>query len=85
MKKILRILGILVLSIIIILLILIAYIKIALPNVGPAPQMTIERTEARIKRGNYLAKSVMACMDCHSQRDLAVHHAPGSVHTGSGR
>ena len=76
MKKILRILGILVLSIIIILLILIAYIKIALPNVGPAPQMTIERTEARIKRGNYLAKSVMACMDCHSKRDLTQFTMP---------
>ena len=76
MKKILRILGILVLSIIILLLILVAYIKIALPNVGPAPEMTIEKTEARIQRGNYLAKSVMACMDCHSKRDLTQFTMP---------
>ncbi len=51
------------------LAIIVAYIKIALPNVGPAPQMTVEKTPERIKRGAYLAKSVMICMDCHSKRD----------------
>src|SRR5450432_1636328 len=69
MKKFLKVLGILVLSIIGILLIIIAYIKLALPNVGPAPQITIEKTPAVMDRGSYLAKSVMACMDCHSKRD----------------
>jgi mono/diheme cytochrome c family protein len=76
MKKLLKILGILVLSILGILLIIISYIKIALPNVGPAPQMTIERTPERIARGNYLAKSVMACMDCHSKRDITQFTMP---------
>jgi hypothetical protein len=69
MKKVLKVLGILVLSVIVLIAILITYVKVALPNVGPAPQMTIEKTPERIQRGNYLAKSVMACMDCHSERD----------------
>src|SRR5450755_229925 len=76
MKKALKVLGILFLSIIVILLIIIAYIKIALPNVGPAPQLTIEKSAAIIARGNYLAKSVMACMDCHSKRDTTQFSMP---------
>ena len=56
MKKILRILGILVLSVIVILLIIIAYIKIALPNVGPAPEMTIEKTRGQDQTGKLSGK-----------------------------
>jgi Cytochrome c len=69
MKKILKVIGIVALGILILLAIIVAYIKIALPNVGPPPQMTVEKTPERIKRGAYLAKSVMICMDCHSKRD----------------
>ncbi len=68
MKKILKFLGILLLSLLLIPLIILAYVKIALPNVGPAPEMKIERTPARLERGAYLAKTVMVCMDCHSKR-----------------
>lgn len=68
MKKLLKVLGILVVSILLIILIAIAYVKFALPDVGPAPQMTIERTAERQARGNYLANTVMSCMDCHSKR-----------------
>jgi hypothetical protein len=68
MKTTLKVLGILLLSLLVILLVILSYIKIALPNVGPAPEMTIERTSARLERGAYLAKSVMVCMDCHSKR-----------------
>ena len=76
MKKLLRLLGILVLSILIILLLIIAYIKIILPDVGPAQQMTVERSPARLARGSYLANSVMACMDCHSKRNPAFFSLP---------
>jgi hypothetical protein len=88
MKKFLKVLGILVLSILVVILIGVAYIKIALPNVGPAPQMTIEKTPERIKRGNYLAKSVMACMDCHSERDpsqFTMPMIPSSIGSGGER
>jgi hypothetical protein len=76
MKKLLKVLGIIVLSILFILLICIAYIKIALPNVDPAPQMTVEHTSARLARGTYLANSVMSCMDCHSTRNLTQFSLP---------
>jgi hypothetical protein len=69
MKKLLKILGVILVSILGILLIIIAYIKLALPNLGPAPQITIEKTAAVLDRGTYLATSVMACMDCHSKRE----------------
>jgi mono/diheme cytochrome c family protein len=76
MKKLLKVLAILLLSVIVILLLIVAYIKIALPNVGPAPEFTIDKSAARIARGNYLAKSVMACMDCHSARSLTEFTMP---------
>ena len=69
MKKLLKVLGIIVLSILLLLGIIAAYIKTALPDVGPAQQITIAKTSQKIKRGAYLAKSVMICMDCHSKRD----------------
>jgi hypothetical protein len=70
MKKFLKVLGILVLCLIILVSAVIGYIKIAMPNVGPAPVMAIEKTPERLKRGEYLARGIMACMDCHSQRNL---------------
>jgi len=76
MKKLLKVLGILVLSILLILIIIVGYIKIALPNVGPAPQISVEKSSARIERGAYLAKSVMSCMDCHSKRDTTQYSMP---------
>jgi len=54
----------------------IAYVKIALPNVGAAPDMKIELTKERIERGNYLANHVMLCMDCHSTRDWTKFAGP---------
>jgi mono/diheme cytochrome c family protein len=76
MKKLLKVLGVLVLSIVAILLVIIAYIKIALPNVGAAPQITVDRSPANMARGAYLAKSVMSCMDCHSTRMMTQYSMP---------
>jgi len=69
MKKLLKVIGIFVFIILLLLVIIAGYIKIALPNVGPAPLITLEKTPDRIKHGAYLAKSVMICMDCHSSRN----------------
>jgi mono/diheme cytochrome c family protein len=68
MKKILKVLGILLLVLIALLLIMIAYIKLALPNVGPPPSIAVEKTPENIARGAYLANHVTVCMDCHSAR-----------------
>lgn len=85
MKKILRILGVLLLVFILLLVIVAAYVKVALPNVGPAPQITVERSPENIARGEYLATSVMVCMDCHSMRNPTEFSMPMNRATlGSG-
>jgi hypothetical protein len=84
MKKFLKFLGVLVMSVIVILLLIIAYIKIVLPDVGPAPQLTFEHTSARLARGAYLANSVMVCMDCHSQRNPTLFSLPMEESTRGG-
>jgi hypothetical protein len=55
MKKILKYLGYLVVVLVLCVSALLLYVRMALPNV-PAEDITIEYTEARIQRGEYLAK-----------------------------
>lgn len=55
---------------------LMAYVKLALPNVGDAPDITVELTQERIDRGEYLANHVTLCIDCHSERDWTLFTAP---------
>jgi mono/diheme cytochrome c family protein len=76
MKKLLKILGILLSAIVLIILAIIVYIKVALPDVGPAPDLTVDKSPARVERGRYLANSVMSCMDCHSQRNVSEYSMP---------
>ncbi len=76
MKKVFRILGYILLFIIVAVAGLLIYVKAALPNVGPAPDMKIDYTAQRIERGRYLANSVTACMDCHSTRDWSKFAGP---------
>ena len=53
-----------------------AYVKWALPNVGPAPELAIHPTAAQIEHGKYLAHHVAACVDCHSTRDFTRFTGP---------
>ena len=77
MKKIL-LRSILILGLLLIVIIAggLTYIKTALPNVGPAPDLTVEGTAEQVERGAYLAHHVMVCMDCHSQRDWGKYSGP---------
>ncbi len=75
-RKILRVLFILVLLLLVGIGALLAYIKTAMPNVGPAPDLKVEATPERIERGRYLANDVMVCMACHSERDWSILTAP---------
>jgi mono/diheme cytochrome c family protein len=45
------------------------YVKTALPDVGPAPDLKVEITPERLERGEYLAYNITMCIDCHSTRD----------------
>lgn len=66
-KIILRVLGVFVL----LAGSALAYVKFGLPNIDPAPKMTIKATAAQIAHGRYLANHVALCMDCHSTRDFS--------------
>lgn len=53
-----------------------SYVKLVLPNVGPAPELKIAGTADQIARGKYLANHVNVCMDCHSSRDWSLFAGP---------
>ncbi len=52
------------------------YLKFVLPDVVPAPNLTVTVTPERIVRGEYLANHVTVCMDCHSTRDWSRFTGP---------
>lgn len=76
MKKIIKVFAYGLLVLIIAVAGLLAYIKTFLPNVGPAPDINVERSAENIVRGKYLANHVMLCMDCHSTRDWSRFSGP---------
>ncbi|QQS43217.1 MAG: c-type cytochrome [Acidobacteriota bacterium] len=53
----------------------IGYVVTFLPDI-PLEEVRIEYTHERIKRGEYLAKSVAQCLDCHSERDWSKFSGP---------
>lgn len=68
-RKILKVLGVLLLLVILAIAGLLIYLKKELPNVGPASQITVQATPEAIRHGAYLANHVTVCIDCHSTRD----------------
>lgn len=75
MKRVLKVIGIILVLVVVAVGGLIGYVKFALPSID-APEMTIESTPEKIERGKYLANNVMVCMDCHSKRDFSVFSGP---------
>jgi hypothetical protein len=75
MKKLLKIVGALVVVFVLLVTGLLAYVTKFLPNVA-VRELKVEVTPERVERGKYLANHVSACMDCHSTRDWAVFSAP---------
>lgn len=76
MKKLLKLLAFAVISVVFFALLLVGYVTVALPEVGEAPELTIDLTPAKIERGKYLAYHVMMCADCHSERNFTIFSAP---------
>lgn len=76
MKKIFKWLGILVAIFLVLVIAGIGYVKLALPDVGKAPDLKVDVTPERVERGKYLANSVTVCMDCHSKRDFTQYSGP---------
>ncbi|MEO6455001.1 MAG: cytochrome C [Ginsengibacter sp.] len=76
MKKTFKVILVIFLGIIVILSGIALYVKTALPNVGPSPDIKVAITPERVERGNYLANNVSICMDCHSKRDWNMYAGP---------
>jgi mono/diheme cytochrome c family protein len=76
MKKILKVLGIVVLVLLVFILAAATILKVVFPKVGEAPELTIQSTPEKIERGRYLANHVMVCIDCHSSRDWTAFSGP---------
>lgn len=81
MKKALRITLYIFAGVIILIAGLLTFLKVALPNVGPAPEIKINSNLEIIGRGQYLANSVAVCMDCHSTRDWSYFAGPADPTT----
>lgn len=85
MKKLLKVVGILLVVIVLVLVGGITYITQALPNITEPKALHIEQTPERLARGEYLANHVAVCMDCHSTRDwnkLSGPPVPGTLGKG---
>jgi mono/diheme cytochrome c family protein len=76
MKRVLKIIGYLLALFVVVITGILSYIKLALPSVDPAENISIEYTQERIEHGRYLANHVSVCMDCHSIRDFSKFSGP---------
>jgi mono/diheme cytochrome c family protein len=76
MKKVFKVILVIIVLIIVGIVGVASYVKSALRNVGPVPDIKVEITPKRVARGRYLANNVAVCMDCHSQRDWSVYAGP---------
>ena len=76
MKKIIKNISMILFVLLLIIIGIVGYVKLALPNVGAAPTVSINKTDARVARGEYLANHVTICMDCHSTRDWSRFSGP---------
>jgi mono/diheme cytochrome c family protein len=76
MRKAVRWLGGVVLLVVAIAGMGLAYLVLAYPKVGPAPDVTAPSTAEAIARGRYLADHVSMCTDCHTPRDWSRFAGP---------
>ncbi len=84
MKKLLKIIGVLLIVVLILVVGAVTYVTQALPNVAVPAELQVELTAELIERGAYLANSVCTCMDCHSERDWNTFSAPPKPGTEGG-
>jgi|SRR5436190_11815504 len=88
MKKLLKVIGVLVLVLVLVVIGAITYVTQALPDIDVQADMKVEVTPERVARGEYLANHVCVCMDCYSTRDwtkLSGPITPGTLGKGGER
>ncbi|MBZ0206444.1 MAG: cytochrome c [Flavobacteriales bacterium] len=85
MKKLMKIVGVLLVVLVLVIVGGITYITQALPKIAVPEDLHVELTPERVARGEYLANHVAVCMDCHSTRDwnkLSAPVEPGTLGKG---
>lgn len=81
MKKFLKILAYIFGGVAVLIVAFLIYFNSAYPDVNPPTNEKVEITPARLARGEYLAKHVTICMDCHSERDWSKFSGPPKPET----
>lgn len=76
MKKFFKILLYIFGGVAIVIIAYLIYFNSVYPKVNPPSNEKVEVTPARLERGEYLAKHVTVCLDCHSTRDWSKLDAP---------
>jgi hypothetical protein len=76
MKKLTKISLIIIAALLLVIAGLVGFAEYRISSMAAAPDINIERTPARLIRGEYLANNVMACLDCHSTRDWNLYAGP---------
>ncbi|MBS1524390.1 MAG: c-type cytochrome [Bacteroidetes bacterium] len=68
MKKFLKWFAWVIVVIIVIIGGVITYVVTALPNVGQAENINVDKSPEHVARGKYLVQHIVPCTDCHSPR-----------------
>lgn len=76
MKTLFKILSRLLFVLVALIGALVLYLNLAFPKVGPAPDLHVDSSPARIQRGDYLSHHVANCFACHTPRDYSVYGMP---------
>jgi mono/diheme cytochrome c family protein len=84
MKKAIKVILIILSVVIAGLACVVVFIKTAMPNVGKPMDIKVQVTPESVQRGEYLARHVAVCMDCHSQRDWSLYAGPLKSETYGG-
>src|SRR5688572_314379 len=76
MQALLKILLVVVVVVVICVGAGLAYLFTQYPNVPPPENVTAAATPEKIARGEYLARHVSGCVDCHAVRDFTKYAGP---------
>lgn len=76
MKKFFKILAYIIGGVAVLVIAFLIYFNSVYPKVNPPTEEKVTITPARLARGEYLAKHVTVCMDCHSIRDWSKFSGP---------
>jgi mono/diheme cytochrome c family protein len=76
MKTLLKIALILIAVVVLVAGAGVGYLFAKYPDVPPAESVTVVATPEKVARGEYLAKHVTQCVDCHAVRDYTKYAGP---------